>query len=414
MDKVIALNKTYKNSSVSLDYSHLHCDLCNSEDVIEDRGSFICRDCGIVLEIQKLQYDRPYNNDIIQHASGLGSTRLGTNKERNCSIHSFKLHRLSKRNSEKNNYRTVIIRASKELSNLRNNLRLSRSLHEDVLNKFKMIYNEFRPRTKFRNPEKLVTFILYYYLKFRGISRSEQDILDNSRLKKREINNFKLHVLKYLPKYEQDIKQRLILQRINHIRENFDLDMTFYHFSAKIMHKLWNIIKNTKDDVITGLCSSIVALCRPSQYDVNLNSICKLLGIRMSTIQSQVKRKIIEQFKIKGFKTLGRSSDILRNVMTKLEIFRQKDISPEIIEIKLGKTMQVFNNDQNIDFYMFALKDQQDSVYLINLNVYKLYQTFQSIEKYDEKMDPIFDITFWKYFHSKGPPLEKTIFRKFQ
>ena len=76
---------TYKPSRIgafSKDLADLRCDVCGSNDVIETIEGFVCRSCGIVLEIKRLQYDRPFNDDIVQYTKGLGSTQIGTRRER--------------------------------------------------------------------------------------------------------------------------------------------------------------------------------------------------------------------------------------------------------------------------------------------------------------------------------------------
>ncbi|MFX0144094.1 MAG: hypothetical protein ACFE9C_08450, partial [Candidatus Hodarchaeota archaeon] len=78
----MATYRASPNSSISLDYSHLECDMCGSADIIDTSGGYVCRECGIVLEIQKLQYYRPYNEERIQYAKGAGKTQIGTNRER--------------------------------------------------------------------------------------------------------------------------------------------------------------------------------------------------------------------------------------------------------------------------------------------------------------------------------------------
>ncbi|KKL93061.1 hypothetical protein LCGC14_1878470 [marine sediment metagenome] len=78
----MAIYKSYKFSSPPQDLTCISCDICGSNDVIETIEGFVCRSCGIVLEIKRLQYDRPFNDDIVQYTKGLGSTQIGTRRER--------------------------------------------------------------------------------------------------------------------------------------------------------------------------------------------------------------------------------------------------------------------------------------------------------------------------------------------
>ncbi|MHA2183035.1 MAG: hypothetical protein ACXAAH_16580, partial [Promethearchaeota archaeon] len=66
--------------------------------------------------------------------------------------------------------------------------------------------------------------------------------------------------------------------------------------------------------------ASLTALCF-SQDKIRISSICKLFNIRVSTIQFQVKQKILETFNIDGFVSLVKSSDILNNFLKKIGAF---------------------------------------------------------------------------------------------
>ena len=59
----------------------LICDLCKSKNIVETKECFVCKNCGIVLEIQKMEYYKPYNYDTVQYAK-LDKTYIGLKKER--------------------------------------------------------------------------------------------------------------------------------------------------------------------------------------------------------------------------------------------------------------------------------------------------------------------------------------------
>ncbi len=51
-------------------------DMCGSMDIIETYEGYTCYNSGIVLEVQKLEYNRPYDKDILQHAV-ISKTQIG-------------------------------------------------------------------------------------------------------------------------------------------------------------------------------------------------------------------------------------------------------------------------------------------------------------------------------------------------
>ncbi len=284
------------NKSGSL--TEFMCDACGSTNIAETREHYVCRSCCVVLEVKKLEYHRPYNNDIVQYAK-LGTTKIGSLRERLRNPNLVKLERLNNINSIKNNEKAVAEKAKIEISRIFNSLDLPRSYKEAAFKCFKNIYKGLKPGTKFRGVQKLVPICIYFCMKFNNISISESKLLSVSKISKKDFNAFKLQIHDFFPKYKERNRKDYILQKVLEITERFQLDMLFYYQSKKILYKLWNDIKNTKDDVVAGLVASISALC--SYEKVTVSAICKELNIKSSTIQFQVKQRIFERFRIAGF-----------------------------------------------------------------------------------------------------------------
>ena len=59
---------TIYKGSIPLNHTNLECDLCGSDNITDNGQEYVCVDCGVVLTLQKLQYDRPYNIDMLQHS----------------------------------------------------------------------------------------------------------------------------------------------------------------------------------------------------------------------------------------------------------------------------------------------------------------------------------------------------------
>jgi hypothetical protein len=164
--------------------------------------------------------------------------------------------------------------------------------------------------------------------------------------------------------------------------------MAFYYQCKKILYRLWDIIKNTKDDVITGLVASISVLCSFNEK-VSVSSLCDKIGIKMSTIQSQVKKRIFEQFKVTGFTTLIKSSDRLKKIMEEMEIIEQdineeiknknKVNDSEIIKIKLRNNEEIFEHFDDRYLYEHALNTKK------NQNALTCFKAFSQDSQHDLK-----------------------------
>jgi hypothetical protein len=265
----------------------------------------------MVLEVQKLEYHRPYEESRIQNAM-LGNTQIGYVRERLQIGISERLTRLNKvHSSSKSSKEIVISQAELVMKTIFSTLNLPEGMIPLVLKKFKEIRAKIEPGKKYRTPDKLIPLTIYFVFKANNLPIREYELLGVSKITKSEFNHFKTEIHKYFPQYQQRDRQKYIIQRILEVTEHFNLGMEFFHKAKTIFIKFWSILKNTKDDVVAGVISAIVILCNRT-YKISINAICKRLGIQMSTIQSQIKKKIFDHFGILGFVSLMRSSDILR------------------------------------------------------------------------------------------------------
>ena len=112
------------------------CDICGSNDIVETQEGFTCRACGIVLEVQKLEYHRPYDPDVVQHAV-LGKTQIGFKSERRKFQHSAKLEGLSRIDASRSTEENVVIRAKVEIKRILTALGFSLKNFDVILSKFK-------------------------------------------------------------------------------------------------------------------------------------------------------------------------------------------------------------------------------------------------------------------------------------
>jgi len=392
-----------KSPQSSTPLPYLKCDICGSDNIVETLEGYVCRNCGIVLEYQKLQYNEPYNKDILQYSSSIQATQIGTKRERTCSPNSRCLNRLAKQNNMLNNKKMVNSQAKSEISRICKALELPRSFEKYTFEKFSESYKQFRPCTKYRNIEKLIPVVIYFGMKVKHIRRSMRNLLEVSKISKKEFNNFRLQVLAFSPEYQTRDRQELVSQQLLHITEHFELDMAFYHQSRRILYKLWNLINLTTEDAIAGLCASITALCHYKDQ-VNVNSICRLLGIQMSTIQTQVKSKFFDRFHKEGFVSLVRSSDLLEELMIRLGVIEGEEEVEDVIEVKLGCASRIFNFLRKSYLYHFFIKDYKDNLVWISLKTYRP-QYKRRVAKFNGLLEgPLFDLSFRRYFPTKGPP----------
>ena len=406
----MATYNTIRKSKFDQGFADLSCDVCGSDDVIETREGYVCRSCGIVLKIQKLQYDRPYNEDIVQYAKGLGATQIGTRRERYISSNSSALNRLNKHNSSKDNEKAILERASIEISRLFTCLDFSdyNDIKQMVYDKFIIVREKLLSGSKFRNTNKLVAIITYLCLKLRAIPVNKSEIIKSSDLNKKDFNTFIMQVARYLPKATDKRRQSYISRQISDISQTFGLGMPFYYYAKKIMDKFWDEIKNTTDNVVAGLACSIAVLTSYKDK-ISVSSICNHLKIKMSTIQFQIKERVFTLFKVGDFTTLLKSADILRKIIIRLGLLDCEDFEQEPLEIAdddreeviLGNAQNIFNGKYTSDYFGFVFPEfdsllttiLQSDEFLINPDLNE--PCFSNVG---------FEFIYFKYHDSKGPP----------
>lgn len=226
--------------------------------------------------------------------------------------------------------------AKKEISRIFSALHLPSAYQKIVLQRVKTVRTKFRPGTKYRSVEKLVPVIIYYTFKLKNIVINKEDLITSSNISKKEFKDFFFQLGRYISEYKTRNRQEYIIQKILYATESVSLGMGFYYFSRRILNKIGELIKNTTDDVIAGVVTSIAVLCS-NQDKISVNALCNTIGVRMSTVQFQVREKIFRPLKIKGFVSLVRCSDLLRTIMIKLG-----SIEPE--EVPANEISNIFTN----------------------------------------------------------------------
>ncbi|MCJ7647791.1 MAG: hypothetical protein MUP85_04200 [Candidatus Lokiarchaeota archaeon] len=402
--------KKWQQEEYSLDNGITTCDACDSTDIKQTREGYVCGNCGIMLSSLILEYHHPYNENVIQNAPR-GRTQIGLYKERVNKAQSVQLQKWQRLDSERDREEDVKIKAQSEIKRLLSGLGLPLSETLPIFKQFCAIRKVLQSGTKFRSPEKLVPITIYLHFKLNCKGINEQELLEISLISKKEFNAFKLQVKNFIPYYNKRDRKNYILQKILQITEQFGMGMEFYDTAKKIMYTFWEIIKNTKDDVIAGVVCSIVALC-DKQKRLKVNAICSHLGIQMSTIQRQVEENVFNHLRVKGFKSLVKSSALLRKIMIKLGLIEHDEVMPlvqSLMEVKLGSAQKIFNPHETFEYYIHAVKTTSGSFIILNKSPINIEHEFSSSKKIIPIGTPgneTVTIEVCSYYYPKGPPLQ--------
>ncbi len=395
----------------------LTCDLCLSDEIIETEQSYVCSRCGCVLEIPIMKSHYPYKKEQVHHEISSGSSSIGTQKERCNHQQSSKLERMQKLQQQRSYKYYALLDVELQILRLLSGLNLPHSFKAPILRSFKKLKATLQKGTYML--ENLIPVLVYFYCRKQGIPINEQELMTLTNMGKKEYNRYKFKLIDLMIGQRDRNRKKLIKNKLFRLSQEFHLGMDFYNDAICLLKVLWKDIYCTKDDVIAGLVSSVAVLCH-YQNKVTINSLCKRLNIAMSTIQSRVKRHLIEEFNVEGFESLVKSADIVKRTIYKLGIFtaekkelkgesKGKETSPEFIRTpkiihitqlnvefsqKILKTKKYYNN------FIFMIRNQADlqPIYvslLLPLNHYKD----------DSKHNRNFNKDKCQFvFHSKGPP----------
>jgi len=422
----MATHNVDKFDSVEIDSNHNPlecCDVCGSGNIIETRESYTCRECGIVLEIQKLEYYRPYDKDIVQYAV-LGKTQMGNRRERRSMKNAIRLECLNKLDSLRTSEESVLVAARVEIKRILTALGFPLTDIQPLLEKFKYNRSQLGKGTKYRSPQMLVPCIIYAYYKENNKPIREKDLLEVTSISKKDFNAFKFSILRIWPEYKERNRKDYIIQRILEVTEHFNLGMAFFYQSKKILNRFYDNIKNTKDDVIISLVTSITLLCS-QKCDVSISALCNRLDVKMSTIHRQVEKRVMQRFKVSGFKSLVKSAKLLKEVMKKLGVLDPSFIdaskesetttgTDDMVLVVLGNAKHVFNSlNESKDYYLFmrglngllvtSIINRKNNANHNNIFYADKGNKSHKSEKVDNK-DKV-KLELWKYYNPKGPPI---------
>ena len=253
------------------------CDVCGSMDIVETYEGYSCRDCGIVLEVQKLEYHRPYDKDILQYAV-INRTQIGTKKERFAINSSVRFGAMNKLDTHRAHEELVINAAIVEIKRIITALKFPSKDLYPLLDLFKYIRVQIGKGTKYRSPTMLVPCVIYAFYKEHNKPIHEKELLEVARISKKDFNSFKYSIIRIWPQYQERNRKEYVVRRIFELTEHFNLGMPFFYQSKKILSKFYESIKNTKDDVIVGLVCSITLLCTRNNT-CRVSNLCDILGI---------------------------------------------------------------------------------------------------------------------------------------
>ena len=295
-----------------------NCKECGSDIIIVSNGHHTCRGCGFVSEDLVLEEQIFYSHGN-KTSSYLKNTTIGTRLERIRHQYTSRMNSMIKLDCAKNKHKLLIQTAWDKIKTLLFILRLPEKDIRVIFTVFKDFHPKIQKGTRFRNPEKLIPCIIFVYYKYyesRPISSVE--LINYSKISRKELNDFLTHNSHLWAGYNMD-KQSMVLKLILKVTEEYKLGMDFYYQSEKILLGLWEYICDTTEQILAGFACSLTILC-VSGYKVRISNICEKLNISMSNISKKFKDKIVKAFKLENYKSLVKSAELIKRFLIGLSL----------------------------------------------------------------------------------------------
>ena len=295
-----------------------NCEECGSGIIIVSNGHHTCTGCGFVSEdvVLEEEFNYSYENEPNIY---LNNTTIGNHLERIRHQYTSRMNSMIKLDHGKYKPQRLIQIAKENIKTLLFILRLPEKDMSAIFTIFKDFHPKIKKGTKFCNSEKLIPCIIFVYYKYyenRPINSVE--LINYSRISRKEFNYFMTHFSHLWAGYKMD-KQYMALQLILKVTEEYKLGMNFYYQSEKILLGLWDYIGDTTEQILAGFACSLTILCSGG-YKVRTSNICENLNISMSNISKKFKDKIVKRFKLENYKSLVKSTDLIKRFLIGLSL----------------------------------------------------------------------------------------------
>lgn len=267
---------------------------------------------------------------------------------------------------------------------------------------FTDIWKSLDNKTKYKDADKLIPIIFYYYFQNRRfISRKE--LLEQTDLTREEFNAFTIQISEFLPLYPLELKRHQIFKRFLKLQDEFDLEREFYYISVHLLLNLPSIL-STSRDIIAATISILTKLVENDE-SISVNQILRFFKVNRSTVRYFVIEKIIKEYNLLGFTNLGQSKELLVDFLNKKILNR---ITSESLlnsrtnkEFRINEFLSVRLEGENSVIYVKGKKFRYCKYLLLNFEreKFKRYEKIDSIDKAEQYLDPSLEHQNIEEFH---------------
>lgn len=188
-------------------------------------------------------------------------------------------------------------------------LKLQWKKNPDIKNECGILYDQIRNKikkfTKYRAVPKLAPIIIFLFFRMKTLNISSKDFMNAADISSHQFRDGLKYIQQSFPGFFIRDQKALVTNTLNDLLLHFRFNSSFYQESIQLLNRFWPLIRNTKEEIIAAV------ICIFTMIKLNIRTpkyltICKKLGITMSSTIYQVKHNIFGKLNNKnqfhGFK----------------------------------------------------------------------------------------------------------------
>ncbi len=174
---------------------------------------------------------------------------------------------------------------------------------------FFKILDELPKSPSYKHLNRILPVFIFSFLRANTIDVSISLLLNLSGMDKHKCFQALKRINGIFPEYVKRDRKQVVLGKVRVIKTYFGLDSRFFENATKILHRFWEFLCNTGDNIIAGTIAALALLSVHSKLPVL--RVCEKIGISQSAIIYQIRNKLLKRLNLTGFKTFRQAKNML-------------------------------------------------------------------------------------------------------
>jgi len=180
------------------------------------------------------------------------------------------------------------------------------------------LFSKIRPKTKYRNYQKILPVAMYLSLKLKGMPLHTGLLFAKEHISRKEFNCGIRNIAPLYEEYQNRNKKEVIRQYLVSVNREFRLGDQFIEYSQKALEFFYKDLSRLKEQLMAGVISYMSLLLTNNPPNL-ITSICDYLGIASCSLYPTFKRFLRYNNDSSTHNGIISSQDKIRNWLLKLQ-----------------------------------------------------------------------------------------------